>query len=167
MTDLRCILAFILVCYVACTPTTLTNFPSPTRFGHFCLLPTHTKTNKKYRVALKTYVLAINYIQQDRQCTYDVTFSCVLVTLVTVEEQSVLNFIRVCLLSCLRYPACKSYFSEQHCTAICGMSCCTIFFHIISQTEWFLENIIEHKTCVLIFSTTFVCDSSHSKKNMA
>jgi hypothetical protein len=39
------------------------------------------------------------------------------------------------------------------------------FFHIISQTARFSGKVIEHKMCVVVFSTTFVGNISHSKKN--
>jgi hypothetical protein len=51
--------------------------------------------------------------------------------------------------------------------AICGLSDCSIFFHIISQTARFSTNVIEYKMCVLIFYTTFVCNISRCKNNWA
>jgi len=48
---------------------------------------------------------------------------------------------------------------------ICGLSGCTVFFHIIPSTAQLKKT--EHKICVLIFSTTFVWQISHSKKNRA
>jgi hypothetical protein len=48
-----------------------------------------------------------------------------------------------------------------------SLSGSTSFFHSISQTAWYLQNIIEYKTCVLIFSTNFVLHVSHSRGNWA
>jgi hypothetical protein len=48
---------------------------------------------------------------------------------------------------------------------ICEVPWSTIFFHIISQTTGFSgEKVIDHKMCVLIFSTIFIRNISHSKK---
>ena len=58
------------------------------------------------------------------------------------------SFLRRDILSCVTSLA-LSYFSELS--------------HI---RHGFRENVIEHKMCVLIFST-FVCNISHSKKNSA
>jgi hypothetical protein len=43
----------------------------------------------------------------------------------------------------------------------------TVFFHIISHTARFKKKVIEHKMCVLIFSTTFVWNIFYSKKKWA
>jgi hypothetical protein len=41
-------------------------------------------------------------------------------------------------------------------------------FATLSHKEYdFRKKVIEHKMCVLIFSTTFVRNNSHSKKNSA
>ena len=49
-----------------------------------------------------------------------------------------------------------------------GLHRSTIFSHIISLTAQYSEkNLIEYKTCVLIFSTNFVRNIFHSKNNFA
>jgi hypothetical protein len=51
---------------------------------------------------------------------------------------------------------------------ICGLSRSTIFSHIFLKKRHDLKKIvIEYKMCVLIFSTTFVWNISHSKKKWA
>jgi hypothetical protein len=48
---------------------------------------------------------------------------------------------------------------------VCSLSDCTIFFHFISRAVPFLNEVTEHKMCVLIFSTNFFWNIFHSKKN--
>jgi hypothetical protein len=60
----------------------------------------------------------------------------------------------------------------QYATHMCHIFVCdlphsTIFLHIISLKAKKKKKITEHKMCVLIFSTTFVWNISHSKKNWA
>jgi hypothetical protein len=51
---------------------------------------------------------------------------------------------------------------------ICDLPHSTIFLHIISLiAQLKKKKVTEHKTCVLIFSTTFVWNISHYKKNWA
>jgi hypothetical protein len=54
---------------------------------------------------------------------------------------------------------------SQYCVVICGVSGSTIFFDIILTARFLEKKVIEHKMCVLIFSTTFIWNISHSKKN--
>jgi hypothetical protein len=48
---------------------------------------------------------------------------------------------------------------------ICVVSSSNIFFDIISSTARSSEKITAHKLCILIFSTTFNSNISHSNKN--
>jgi len=79
---------------------------------------------------------------------------CVLVCVLCVCEC-------VCSLS---YPVGKHM---RH-IVICGLPLSTIFSHNISQkTQFSGKKVIEHKMCVLIFSTTFVWNISNFKKKWA
>ena len=50
---------------------------------------------------------------------------------------------------------------------ISGLPVSTIFFQLSHKRRDFRREVTEHKMCVLIFSTTFVWNISHSKKNWA
>jgi hypothetical protein len=64
----------------------------------------------------------------------------------------------VCTLS---YPACKGH--EPYYIVISGL-----YFPTLPHKQHnFQKNVTEHKMCVLIFSTTFVWNISHCKKNPA
>jgi hypothetical protein len=48
---------------------------------------------------------------------------------------------------------------------ICGLSNCTLFFHIPHKWHYFKKKVTEPKMCVLTFSKPFVWSTSHSDKN--
>jgi len=60
------------------------------------------------------------------------------------------------------HSACKTH--SRYFVVNCGLSGSTVFFH---GTFFQKKKFTEHKMCVLIFSTAFIWDISHSKKNSA
>jgi hypothetical protein len=99
-------------------------------------------------------ILRMN-IMTDRQCTCDVTSSGVRATVVAVEKQWISRM--------LSYPACRS--------PACYFDMCRAWFDYIFQ-HYHINGIIFRKSyptfmCVLIFSTTFVWNNSHSKNSSA
>jgi len=70
----------------------------------------------------------------------------------------------VCICS-RRYPARNALAPYCH---LWPAPLCRIFPHyLINYTIFEGKKVTEHKMCVVIFSTTFVCKISHSKKNWA
>jgi hypothetical protein len=68
----------------------------------------------------------------------------------------------MCILNYLARRANAPYY-----TVICGLSGSIKFFHIVSQTARSSEKLIEQRISILIFSTTYSWNISHSKKNSA
>jgi hypothetical protein len=103
-------------------------------------------------------------LRQDRQSTYKRNIyarsrnhcCCEKVTSITHS---------VCVCVYPSYPACKAH--APYYIFICGLSVSTILFNLIPQTARFSRGggggVNEHKLCILIFSTTFVWNISHSK----
>ena len=65
---------------------------------------------------------------------------------------------RLCVCMCISAcspdnPACNAY--APYCYVICGPSVFTLFSKLSHKRHNFRKNIIEHKICVLIFSTDF------------
>ena len=96
--------------------------------------------------------------QQDRQCTYNVTsrrFRAIL-----LQWKSNKNYIFwVCVCSVIQYAM-----RMRH-IVICGLSgsaFCSTLSH--KRHDFRKQKILTHKMCVLIFSTTFVINVSHSKR---
>jgi hypothetical protein len=71
----------------------------------------------------------------------------------------------VCVYS-LNYPASQAH--APYYIVILGLSGYTTFVpHYLKLHDFQKEKVIEHKMYVLIFYATFVCNTSHSKKNSA
>ena len=100
---------------------------------------------------------------QDRQCTYNVTVTRILVTTVEVEKQKYYIF-RVCVCS-LSYPARNAH--EPYYTAICGLPRFTMFLHIISQSDRFSGKFFLTQNVCFDFLYKFVWNFSHSKNHSA
>ena len=71
----------------------------------------------------------------------------------------------VCVCVCsFNYPACNAHAPYCHLVACPALP---YFSTLPNRRNDFREKLTEHKTRVLIFSTTFVWNISHSKKNWA
>ena len=106
---------------------------------------------------LNLYRARSTWVKQDRQYTYNVTVRSVRATFVAVEKQLVAHNFSVCVCS-FRYP------SRKDISVPCGLPRSTIFSHIHKRHDLRGGSVTEHKMCVLVCSTTIICNISHSKK---
>jgi hypothetical protein len=129
--------------------TTEYNFPSN---KYFVTLRGLCQTAWCYN---ETVAYMTKYYTQGRQSTWNVTLRRVRVTIITVEKYWVLNILSAYLYLFLSHPAFKShlFYVLLHSNPV-GLY--RIFFTLSHKRYGFLKNVIEHKTCVLIFSTTFI-----------
>jgi hypothetical protein len=99
------------------------------------------------------HIMIIHIMIQDRQRTFNVTLKRVRVTIVAVENQEVCVFVALVMQHAKRM--------RHHLRSTLVYS---IFPHYLIKGTIFGKKVIEHKMCVLIFSTTFVCNIYHCKK---
>ena len=102
-------------------------------------------------------------LKHTRQCTYNVVFRRVRVTTVAVENHKYYIF-WACVCS-LRYPAWNVHLSYCHLWPVRLYN--TVLHYLIKGTIFEFKKVTKHEMCFLIFSITFVCNISYSKKNSA
>jgi hypothetical protein len=102
-------------------------------------------------------------LQQDRKCTYNVTLRRAIVPIVAVEEKWALHNLRVCICS-LRCPACTTHAPYFH---LWPAPFYNIFSTLSHKRHDFRKKKLLNTKCVLILSTIFVWNISHSKKKWA
>jgi len=85
-------------------------------------------------------------------------------TIVALEKQLVVQNPSVCICS-LRYPACNVHAAYCHLWPV--RMCNILSPYFINGMIFEKRKVIESKVCVLIFSTRFVLNISHSKKKRA
>jgi len=95
-------------------------------------------------------------------CTHNVLLKLVRATTVAVKKtiSFYIFWVYVCR---LRYPSCNVH--APYCYL--SLSGCTILPILSHKRQDFRINVTEHEMCVLIFSTIFVRNVSHSKENWA
>ena len=76
------------------------------------------------------------------------------VTIIAAEKQYVLNITRVCLHSCLSYPACST--RAQYCIVIFGLPGCTVFFTLSHKRRDFRKMFISQKNICFDLLCDFV-----------
>jgi hypothetical protein len=98
------------------------------RFFKQCIFNYETTTNgrQKWYKILQGGDYTRHRKQHDRRCTYNVTFRRVCVITVALEKHYYIFRACVCVFI---YPACKAH--APYFIVICGLSGCTISFHII------------------------------------
>jgi hypothetical protein len=102
--------------------------------------------------------------KQDRQCTYKYNTQAHLYNHCCCGKAICINIISVYLYSCLSYQAWKSHiFCAIYCLAVPHFSTLSL-----EGRNFFGEKkiFVEHKMCILTFSTMFVWNICYSKKNL-
>jgi hypothetical protein len=101
--------------------------------------------------------------KQDRQCTFIITMRCICATIAAVEKAISITYSGcVCTLT---YPACNSNAQYYHLWPVWLYN--ILPHYLINGTTFEKKKVTEHRTCVLMSSTTFAWNSSHSRKKRA
>jgi hypothetical protein len=101
--------------------------------------------------------------KQDRQRTHNVILRHVCVTKGRGKAISITYYESVCVASVIQHA---KHMRRVMFSSVASLDS-PLFRHYVTNGTIFGENVVEHKTCVLIFSTTFVRNIFHSKKNSA
>jgi len=103
------------------------------------------------------------FSRQDRQCKYNVALRRVNATIVAGNHCCSGKAIRITCSEGVSVALGTQHVMRMPHIVICGLPGCTKFFPNYLINGKIFGKVIEHKMCVLIFSTTFVRNISHSK----
>jgi hypothetical protein len=158
--------------WITCISKVDTNWPISVKYGTWIFNPLGSLS-----------LISVFKNEKGRSCTCNVRMGRVRITDVAVEKQLVLHILSVSVALVIQHAQrmrrSKYYILSvsvalviQHAKRMrrivlsCVASLALLYFSTLSH-KWhdFRKKVTDHKTCVLIFSTTFVWNISHSKNS--
>ena len=132
-------------------------------FSFYCLRTAFKMNVLPVATAMSSSVTK-TLLKHDRQCTYNVVFRRVRVTTFDVEKSQVLHILSVCLQPQLSSMKCAIVILSS--VTRPALQNCTTLSH--KRHDFRIKKKLLNTKCVfLVFSVTFVCNISYSKKSSA